>query len=92
MRWVVPAVLLLLCAPLAHAQQEGVRRDVEEPEPEPEPTLTKPPSLLQAVAPEYPPEELAAKREAQVLVGGIDRFLLIRTQLHHSSSPSSMSS
>jgi len=67
MRLVVPAVLLLSWLAVAHAQ-EGARRDEVEPEKKPEPTLTKPPSLVQAVAPEYPPEELAAKREAEVLV------------------------
>ena len=50
------------------AAQEGARRDEAKPEPPPEPTLTKPPALVQGAAPEYPPDELAAKREAQVLV------------------------
>jgi TonB family protein len=64
---VCSCLALLSLAPVAHAQ-EGVRRDEVEPEPDPEPQLTKPPRLIQGVAPEYPPEELAAKREADVLV------------------------
>ncbi len=70
MRFAVAAVFGALALGVAAPvlAQEGARRDEVEPEPAPEPTLTKPPALLQGAAPEYPPDELAAGREAQVLV------------------------
>lgn len=57
---VVLVALVALCA-IARAQTP--------PEQSPPPgTITKPPKLLQAVAPEYPPEALAAGKTAQVKV------------------------
>ncbi|RMH42509.1 MAG: TonB family protein [Deltaproteobacteria bacterium] len=64
----VAAAVVAGAGTAARAQQEGVRRDEVEPPPAREPELTKPPELLEAVAPEYPPEELAAGREAAVTV------------------------
>jgi TonB family protein len=62
-------VVACALAPLvARAQQEGARRDEGQAEPAPEPQLTRPPELIQGVAPEYPPGELAAGRTAEVLV------------------------
>ena len=48
--------------------QEGRRDPAPAPAPAPAPTVTKPPVLLQAVAPEYPPAALAAGKQAAVPV------------------------
>lgn len=62
------AALVILSGSLAHAQ-EGARRDQEQPPPPPkQPTLTKAPELVEAAAPEYPPDALAAELTAQVKV------------------------
>ena len=52
-------VLGLLAAAVAHAQP---------PPPPPAPVVTKPPTLLQAVAPDYPPAALKAGKTAKVKV------------------------
>lgn len=51
------------------AAQDGVRRD-DRPPPQPatQPTLTRPPELVEAAPPEYPPEAAAAGLEAEVTV------------------------
>src|SRR5688500_18286191 len=54
-------VLGLLAAAVAHAQPPP-------PPPPPAPVVTKPPTLLQAVAPEYPPAALKAGKTAKVKV------------------------
>ncbi|WP_428263314.1 TonB-dependent receptor domain-containing protein [Haliangium sp.] len=56
--------LVVLTATPALAQ-DGARRDDGEQE-TPAPTLTKPPTLVEAAAPEYPPAALAAGLEAAV--------------------------
>jgi len=50
----------------AHGQ--GARRDEEKPKEAPQPKLTKPPELLSAATPEYPPQALEQKLEADVKV------------------------
>jgi TonB family protein len=61
-------VATLVMTSVAHAQ-DGARRDQEtQPAPAPAPTLTKPPALIEAAAPVYPPAALAAGREAAVTV------------------------
>ncbi len=59
MRLCVLLVALLLVAPLAHA---------DDPPPAPANKVTKSPVLIQAVAPEYPPAALAARKTAKVKV------------------------
>jgi TonB family protein len=58
---VLLVALLLLCGTQAWAQQPA-------PPPPPKGKLTKQPKLLQAVAPEYPPDALAAGKQAKVKV------------------------
>ena len=67
-RWFAALVGLALgFAVGAAAAQEGVRRDAPPP-PAKAPVLTKPPVLIQSVAPEYPPAALAAGKTAHVAV------------------------
>ena len=54
--------------PIRLHAQEGRRNPPPAPAPAPAPTVTKPPVLLQAVAPEYPPAALAAGKQAEVPV------------------------
>jgi TonB family protein len=61
------AVGLVFAATSARAQ-DGARRDEAKPAPAPEPVLTKPPVLLEGVAPIYPDAALAAKLGAEVPV------------------------
>ena len=56
----VVVALVALCA-IAHAQQGSGSAA-------PAPTITKPPKLIQAMAPEYPPAALAAGKTAKVKV------------------------
>lgn len=66
-----PVVVLLLLAgwPVSRGwAQDGARREEVPAEPAVEPVLTKPPVLIQAVAPEYPPAAAKAGLEADVLV------------------------
>ena len=48
--------------------QDGARRDEEQPPPPKQPTLTKPPELIEASAPEYPEKALEEGLEADVKV------------------------
>jgi TonB family protein len=68
----VPAVIaaLAIVAPAtrAFAQPEGARQPDAPPPAAKAPVMTKPPQLLQAVAPEYPPAALAAGKQADVKV------------------------
>src|SRR5436190_2777596 len=61
MRGVVLAIALMFI---------GASRSFAQPQPSPAPTgkVTKPPKLLQAVAPDYPPAALAAGKTAKVKV------------------------
>jgi TonB family protein len=68
---VVASVLFAigLLLPAEPALGQGARRDEgEKVEEKPAPVLTKPPVLLQAVAPEYPDQAVKLKLEAQVKV------------------------
>ncbi len=58
----------MLVASPAPARGQGARRDEEKPEEKPPPKLTKPPKLLSAATPEYPPEALEQQLEASVKV------------------------
>ncbi len=60
--------LAIAAAPGPASAQEGARREEEQPPPKPAPKLTKPPRLISAAAPEYPPEALAEKLGASVKV------------------------
>jgi TonB family protein len=62
--------ILALCLALAHAttaRAQDARRDAPPP-PAAAPVLTKPPVLIQSVAPDYPPAALAAGKTADVTV------------------------
>lgn len=62
------AIAIASVAPRAAHAQEGARREQQTPPPAPKPVLTKPPELVEAVAPEYPPAALAAGKTAAVKV------------------------
>src|SRR5687768_4172588 len=62
------AVALVVVRPRTAHAQEGARREQQAPAPAPKPVLTKPPELVEAVAPEYPPAALAAGKTAAVKV------------------------
>ncbi len=64
----VVALAITALASGAHAQGEGARRDATPPPPPKQPVMTRPPQLLQAVAPDYPPAALASDKEADVKV------------------------
>jgi TonB family protein len=59
---------LLVSSSRAAQAQEGARPPAAPPPAAPAPKLTRPPQLLQAAAPEYPPAALAAGRQAVVKV------------------------
>ena len=59
--------LCLALAPAATARAQDARRDAPPP-PAAAPVLTKPPVLIQSVAPDYPPAALAAGKTADVTV------------------------
>lgn len=65
-RWYVAIALIAICSARAHAQEA---RPPEPPAPAaPKGVVTRPPQLLQAVAPDYPPAALAAGKTADVKV------------------------
>src|SRR3978361_1377864 len=64
----VLAVFALLCSGAGVAFADDVRAPDKTPPPKQTGVVTKPPALLQAVAPEYPPAALAAGKEAKVKV------------------------
>jgi len=68
MRVAVVLVLLAAVSAPAHAQNDGARREDHPAQPAKKPVMTKPPVLLQAVAPTYPEAAAAAGREADVKV------------------------
>lgn len=62
-------VLVLALPGAALAQGDGARRDdPQKPKPKPRPKLTKPPKLVQAAPPIYPPAALKQELTAQVKV------------------------
>jgi TonB family protein len=65
-RWYLAITLIAICSASVHAQD--ARRPDAPPPPTPINVVTKPPKLLQAVAPDYPPAALAAGRTASVKV------------------------
>jgi TonB family protein len=68
MRRTTLAIASLAIAAGHAAAQPDVRRPDEQPAPAPTGVVTKPPVLLQAVAPDYPPAALAAGKTAKVKV------------------------
>lgn len=50
------------------AAAQDARRDAPPPPPAPAPVMTKPPQLVQSIAPDYPPIALAAGKTAEVTV------------------------
>src|SRR5262245_3677320 len=60
------AGLVVLCAGAPARAQDARRDQPPAPPPKPAPKLTKPPVLVQQVAPEYPPEAAAQGLEATV--------------------------
>jgi TonB family protein len=65
---VVIAVTAAAALPSTAVAQEGRRDPPPAPAPAPAPVMTRPPVLLQAMAPEYPPAALATGKEAHVPV------------------------
>src|SRR5688500_8222229 len=65
-RWYLAVVLIAIGSATASAQD--VRPPDAPPPPTPTGVVTKPPKLLQAVAPDYPPAALAANKTASVKV------------------------
>lgn len=68
MRRRLAVTLALACAPAIARGDDGVRAPAPAPAPAPVGKVTKLPRLLQAIAPEYPPAALAAKKTAKVKV------------------------
>ena len=66
-RLAVALVIVVIAGSRAGWADDNARRDQPPPAPK-QPVVTKPPKLLQAVAPEYPPAALAAGKEATVKV------------------------
>jgi TonB family protein len=64
----VLAVTATAALPRVSRAQEGRREPAPPPAPAAAPVVTKPPVLVQAVAPEYPPAALAAGKQADVPV------------------------
>jgi TonB family protein len=67
-RWLLAIATIAIWCAAAPAQADDVRPPDKPAPPRPTGVVTRPPKLLQAQAPEYPPEALAAGKEAKVKV------------------------